>query len=91
MKDSFNIGKLRILVFKVSLIILHSPLGTHDFRDCYIFPIAGLSGATVSTVLAEKAATKVRYVSMMNIVQFVKMELHAGMNIHISIYKNRNI
>lgn len=58
---------------------------THDFRNCYVFSIAGLSGATVSPVLVEKAATKDRCVSMMNIVQFVKTELHAGMNIKTKI------
>lgn len=56
------------------------------FPDCFFFSFAGLSGAIVSIVLMEGAATKVRCVLTMKIFQFVKMKPHAGILITVQQY-----
>jgi len=48
--------------------------------------LAGLSGAIVSMVSMEGAATKVHCVLTMKIFQFVKMKLYAGILITVQQY-----
>ena len=57
-----------------------------EFSCIMFFSFAGLSGAIVSMVSMEGAATKVHCVLTTKIFQFVKMKLHAGILITVQQY-----